>query len=66
MGIDGQVRESASGRAQLTGTDPLSVRYFAAKCGIYELAVPTPTEQAALDSLNEAVNRCLQTQGADR
>ncbi|MEU8637544.1 HAMP domain-containing sensor histidine kinase [Amycolatopsis sp. NPDC048633] len=65
MGIDGQVRESPSGRAQLTGTDPLSVRYFAAKCGIYELAVPTPTEQAALDSLNEAVNHCLQTQGAD-
>ncbi|MEV7037005.1 HAMP domain-containing sensor histidine kinase [Amycolatopsis sp. NPDC051061] len=65
MGITGQVRESASGRAQLTGTDPLSVRYFAAKCGIYELATPTPTEQAALDSLNEAVNRCLQSQGAD-
>ena len=65
LGIAGEVRESASGRAQLTGTDPLSVRYFAAKCGVYELAVPTPTEQAALDSLNEAVNRCLQSQGAD-
>lgn len=65
LGITGQVRESASGRAQLTGADPLSVRYFAAKCGIYELALPTATEQAALDSLNEAVNRCLQSQGAD-
>ncbi|MCR6485784.1 HAMP domain-containing histidine kinase [Amycolatopsis sp. OK19-0408] len=65
MGITGQVRESPSGRAQLTGADPLSVRYFAAKCGIYELAEATPTEQAALDSLNEAVNRCLGNQGAE-
>ena len=65
MGIAGQVRESPSGRAQLTGTDPLSVRYFAAQCGIYKLAAPTPTERAALDSLDQAVNRCLGTQGAD-
>ncbi|NBH08165.1 histidine kinase dimerization/phospho-acceptor domain-containing protein, partial [Amycolatopsis sp. SID8362] len=65
VGLPSQVRESPSGRPQLAGLDPLSARYFAAKCGLYELAVPTPTEQAALDSLNEAVNRCLRSQGAE-
>ncbi|WIY06340.1 HAMP domain-containing sensor histidine kinase [Amycolatopsis mongoliensis] len=65
VGLPSQVRDSPSGRAQLTGLDPLSARYFASKCGLYELAEPTPTEQAALDSLNEAVNRCLQGQGAE-
>ncbi|WP_370967729.1 sensor histidine kinase [Amycolatopsis sp. cg9] len=66
VGLPSQVRESPSGRPQLAGLDPLSARYFASKCGLYELAQPTPTEQAALDSLNDAVNRCLQSQGADK
>lgn len=65
VGFPSQVRPAASGRPQLTGLDPIAARYFAAKCGIYELAVPTPTEQAALDSLEAAVNRCLQAQGAE-
>ncbi|MGK3208726.1 sensor histidine kinase [Amycolatopsis sp. MEPSY49] len=66
FGFPSQVRAGASGRPQLTGLDPLAARYFAAKCGIYDLATPTPTEQAALDSLDEAVNRCLQAQGAEQ
>ncbi|MEU4246233.1 HAMP domain-containing sensor histidine kinase [Amycolatopsis sp. NPDC026612] len=66
MGIAGQVRESASGRPQLIGADPLSLRYFAGKCGLYALAAPTPTEQAALSSLNAAVNHCLESLGADQ
>ncbi|GAB3161515.1 HAMP domain-containing sensor histidine kinase [Amycolatopsis stemonae] len=65
LGFPSQVRDGASGRAQLTALDPLAARYFAAKCGLYELAEPTPTEQAALDSLDDAVNRCLQAQGAE-
>ena len=66
MGIPAQVRDSPTGRPQLAGADPLAARYFAAKCGLYELAVPTPTEQAALTGLNDAVNRCLGSQGAER
>ncbi|MEU7783125.1 HAMP domain-containing sensor histidine kinase [Amycolatopsis sp. NPDC049159] len=65
VGLPSQVRESPSGRAQLTGLDPLSARYFASKCGLYELAAPTPTEESALRSLDEIVNRCLRSQGAD-
>ncbi|UOX89036.1 HAMP domain-containing histidine kinase [Amycolatopsis sp. FBCC-B4732] len=65
VGLPSQVRESPSGRAQLTGLDPLSARYFASKCGLYELAAPTPTEESALRSLDETVNRCLRSQGAD-
>ncbi|MDQ7803754.1 HAMP domain-containing sensor histidine kinase [Amycolatopsis sp. A133] len=65
VGLPSQVRDSPSGRAQLTGLDPLSARYFAGKCGLFDLAVPTPTEQVALAALNEAVNRCLESQGAE-
>ncbi|MEV6831642.1 HAMP domain-containing sensor histidine kinase [Amycolatopsis sp. NPDC051102] len=65
VGLPAQVRDSPSGRPQLGGLDPLSARYFASKCGLYELAEPTRTEQAALTSLNDAVNRCLLSQGAD-
>jgi len=64
LGFPGQVRDTASGRPQLTGLDPYAIRYFAAKCGIYELATPTPTEETALNSLNDAVNSCLTSQGA--
>ncbi|MEU5266322.1 HAMP domain-containing sensor histidine kinase [Amycolatopsis sp. NPDC021455] len=64
-GLPSQVRESPSGRAQLAGVDPLTARYLAAKCELYELAAPTRTEQAALAGLNEAVNKCLQSQGAE-
>jgi two-component system sensor histidine kinase BaeS len=64
-GLPSQVRESASGRAQLTGVDPLTARYLAAKCGIYELAEPTPTEQTALAELDQAVNKCLGREGAE-
>ncbi|MGW3958258.1 sensor histidine kinase [Amycolatopsis sp. NPDC005003] len=63
LGLPGQVQDSPSGRPLLTGPDPLSARYYAGKCLLFELAEPTPTEQVALTSLNEAVNRCLQTQG---
>ncbi|MEU4523282.1 HAMP domain-containing sensor histidine kinase [Amycolatopsis sp. NPDC024027] len=63
VGLPGQVHDSPSGRPQLTGLDPLSARYYAGKCGLFELAAPTPTEQAALTTLNEAVNRCVQNQG---
>ncbi|SFW69406.1 sensor histidine kinase [Amycolatopsis australiensis] len=64
FGFPSQVRDAPSGRPQVTGLDPIAARYFAVKCGIYELAVPTPTEQAALDRLDEAVNACLRAQGA--
>jgi two-component system sensor histidine kinase BaeS len=66
FGLPSQVRDSPSGRAQLTGLDPLAARYLAGKCGLYELATPTPTEQAALTSLNDAVNKCLEKQGAEQ
>ncbi|MBE8518859.1 HAMP domain-containing histidine kinase [Amycolatopsis sp. H6(2020)] len=65
LGLPGQVRDSPSGRPLLTGIDPLSARYYAGKCGLFELTEATPTEQAALTSLNEAVNRCLQSQGGE-
>ncbi|VVJ16077.1 Two-component system sensor histidine kinase [Amycolatopsis camponoti] len=65
FGFPSQVRDTANGRPQLTGLDPLAAQYFAAKCGIYDLAEATPTESAALRSLDEAVNRCLQAQGAE-
>ncbi|WP_033263291.1 sensor histidine kinase [Amycolatopsis vancoresmycina] len=65
VGLPSQVRDSPSGRPQLTGLDPLSARYFASKCGLYELAEPTRTEEAALLGLNDAVNRCLQGQGGE-
>ncbi|QKV78702.1 cell wall metabolism sensor histidine kinase WalK [Amycolatopsis sp. Hca4] len=63
VGLPGQVRDSPSGRPQLAGLDPLSARYFAGKCLLFDLAEPTPTERTALAALNEAVNRCLQSQG---
>ncbi|MEV4055008.1 HAMP domain-containing sensor histidine kinase [Amycolatopsis sp. NPDC049688] len=66
VGLPSQVRDSPSGRPQLTGLDPLSARYFAGKCALYELAEATETEQAALTSLNDAVNRCLQSQGGEQ
>jgi two-component system sensor histidine kinase BaeS len=66
MGYPSQVRNTASGRPQVTGLDPYAIRYFAAKCGFYELAAATPTEEKALLSLNDAVNRCLDDQGADQ
>jgi two-component system sensor histidine kinase BaeS len=65
FGVPTQVRDSPSGRAQLAGLDPLAARYLASKCGLYDLATPTPAEQAALGSLNDAVNRCLQGQSAE-
>ncbi|OXM67659.1 sensor histidine kinase [Amycolatopsis vastitatis] len=65
-GVPSQVRESPSGRAQLTGIDPLTARYLAVKCGLYQLAEPTRTEQAALIELDDAVNKCLKRQGADQ
>ena len=66
MGLRSEVQDSPSGRAQVSTPDPLTARYFAAKCGIYELAEATPTEQAALTSLNDAVNTCLERQGAEQ
>ncbi|WP_086844865.1 sensor histidine kinase [Amycolatopsis kentuckyensis] len=65
LGLPSQVRDSPSGRPLLTGLEPLSARYYASKCLLFELAEPTPTEQAALTSLNDAVNRCLQSQNAE-
>ncbi|GHG26491.1 MULTISPECIES: sensor histidine kinase [Amycolatopsis] len=65
IGLPSQVRESPTGRPLLTGLDQLSARYYAGKCGLFELAEPTPTEQAALTGLNDVVNRCLQSQGAE-
>ncbi|WP_206791771.1 cell wall metabolism sensor histidine kinase WalK [Amycolatopsis sp. MtRt-6] len=65
IGLPSQVRDSPSGRPLLTGLDPLTARYYAGKCLLFELAEPTPTEQTALTGLNEAVNRCLQNQGAE-
>ena len=62
LGFPSQVRDAASGRPQLTGLDPLAARYFAAKCGVYDLAEATPTEAAALAKLNDAVNSCLEAQ----
>ncbi|MEV7092551.1 HAMP domain-containing sensor histidine kinase [Amycolatopsis sp. NPDC051045] len=66
LGLPSQVRDSPSGRPLLTGLEPLSARYYASKCGLFELAIPTPTEQAALTGLTEAVNRCLQSQGGEQ
>ncbi|MFJ9780311.1 sensor histidine kinase [Amycolatopsis sp. NPDC101161] len=62
LGFPSQVRDAASGRPQLTGLDPLAARYFAAKCGVYDLAEATPTEADALAKLNDAVNSCLEAQ----
>ncbi|WP_328449877.1 sensor histidine kinase [Amycolatopsis sp. NBC_00438] len=64
MGLRSEVQDSPSGRPQISAPDPVTARYFAAKCGFYELADPTPTEQAALTSLNDAVNTCLQRRGS--
>ncbi|UOZ07260.1 cell wall metabolism sensor histidine kinase WalK [Amycolatopsis sp. WQ 127309] len=66
MGLRSDVRQSPSGRPQISSPDAVTVRYFAAKCGIYELTAPTPTEQAALGSLDDAVNACLARQGGEQ
>jgi two-component system sensor histidine kinase BaeS len=66
MGLRSEVQDSPSGRPRISAPDPVTARYFAAKCGFYELAEATPTEQAALTSLNDAVNTCLGRQGAEQ